>query len=295
MSSTKRNLEQMEIGGGNTSPPQSRPSQSKKWCFTYNNYPEDAMEQMETVFQMFNLNYVVGRETGESGTRHLQGFIESTKKFRWTELKLPKQIHWEKCKGTRADNVRYCSKDGDFVTNMKLPRQLKLITPDRDWEIQILKEIEQEPDDRTIHWIWSDQGCMGKTSFCKYLVAKHGACVLHGKGADIRHGLAQWIQDKGQFPDVVVYPIPRCFNKEYLSYEGLENIKDMFFYSGKYEGGQVCGPNPHLYVFANVEPDMRKMSSDRWVITCIDGSPGPSGGLIEDWCMTDGAAGGATS
>lgn len=167
--------------------------------------------------------------------------------------------------------INYCTKDGDFKCyRCKPPRKLKLITPDRDWEIEILEMIKHEPDDRTIHWIWSTEGAMGKTSFCKYLVAKHNACVLHGKGDNIRHGLAQWINDKGEYPEVVVYPIPRCFDKTYLSYEGLENIKDMFFYSGKYEGGQVCGPSPHLFVFANCCPDEYKMSADRWQIKCID-------------------------
>ena len=40
----------------------------------------------------------------------------------------------------------------------------------------------------------------------------------------------------------------------------------MFFFSGKYEGGMVCGPNPHVLIFANDEPDTHKMSADRWII-----------------------------
>ena len=273
---TKRKIEQIEILGGNTKPPKSKAKkqvcQSKRWCFTWNNYPVDAIEQMESVFKLFNIDYVIGKETGEEGTPHLQGYIECPKKCRWSEFKLPTTIHWEKCKGNRASNVQYCKKDGDYVHSpaLKPPRELKLITPDYDWEIEILEAIKKEPDDRTIHWIWSEKGCMGKTQFCKYLCAKHGACCLHGKGNDIRHGLAEWIKDKSCFPDVVVYPIPRCFDKQYLSYEGLENIKDMFFYSGKYEGGQVNGPPPHLYVFANCEPNYEKMSLDRWRVVNIN-------------------------
>ena len=222
---------------------------------------------MVQVFEKMDMKYIIGKEVGESGTPHLQGFVESSKKFRWSEFGLPKTIHWEKTKGTRQQNIDYCSKDGETVTNIKIPRKLKLIDPTYEWEKKVLKEIADEPDDRTIHWLWSKEGGIGKTQFCKYLVAKHNACVLHGKGADIRHGLAQWISDKeGEYPDIVVYPIPRCFSTEYLSYEGLENIKDMFFYSGKYEGGQVNGPSPHLYVFANCEPDYHKMSGDRWKV-----------------------------
>lgn len=40
----------------------------------------------------------------------------------------------------------------------------------------------------------------------------------------------------------------------------------MLFYSGKYEGGMVCGPSPHLCIFANERPDLIKLSSDRWKV-----------------------------
>jgi len=54
-----------------------------------------------------------------------------------------------------------------------------------------------------------------------------------------------------------------------MSYTGMEEIKDMFFYSGKYEGGMVCGRNPHVMVFANEPPDYDKMSANRWKVTEI--------------------------
>lgn len=271
----KRDLEQMEKAGGNTNlqlASKKRVTQSKFWCFTWNNPPDGAMEQMIEVFKKHNMEYIIGNEVGDSGTPHLQGYCEAATKMRWSELGLDSGIHWEKRKGSRMDNIKYCSKDGDFKSSVQLrpPREVKLIDPTYDWEKKVLEEIKNEPDDRRITWIWSVKGKMGKTQFCKYLVAKHNAAVLHGKGDNIRHGLAEWIKDKGDYPWVVVYPIPRCFDTGYLSYEGLENIKDMFFYSGKYEGGQVCGPPPHLYVFANVEPDYDKMSDDRWDVINID-------------------------
>ena len=48
-----------------------------------------------------------------------------------------------------------------------------------------------------------------------------------------------------------------------MSIAALESIKDMFFYSGKYEGGMVCGPNPHVMVFANEPPEYGILSKDR--------------------------------
>lgn len=207
---------------------------------------------------------------GDSGTPHLQGYVTAPKKFRWSELKLPKEIHWEKAKGTAAENATYCSKDGDYVIHgLRVPRRMRLITPDKPWQQEILRLIEPEPDNRTIHWYWSEQGGVGKTQFCKYLVKKHGAILLSGKGADVRNEVIEHLKGGHGEPHLVLVNIPRC-HSDYVSYEGLENIKDMCFYSGKYEGGMVCGPEPHLVVFANTEPERERMSSDRWHVVNID-------------------------
>ena len=126
-----------------------------------------------------------------------------------------------------------------------------------------------EPNDRTIYWYWGE-GNLGKTSFCKYLTIHHEAIALGGKGADMRNGVVEYVKTNMITPELVLINIPRSFDTEYLSYEGIENIKDMYFYSGKYEGGMVCGNSPHLFVFANAPPDTRKLSNDRWEITHID-------------------------
>lgn len=273
---------------GNTSPPNPSKKkqcvQGKKWVFTFNWYNEDQVERLEQCFKGDDVKeYIFQREMGESGNPHLQGYVEFKKRKRPSELNINFRwslMHWEKAKGDRKSNLNYCSKScldigpwGKWrYTNMRIPRKLKLITPDKPWQLDILRILESEPDDRTVHWYWSHEGGIGKTQFCKYLCGTRPEeiSVLHGKGHDIRHGLADWIMKIGDFPWCVTYPIPRCFGKNYVSYEGLENIKDMFFYSGKYEGGQVNGPPPHLFVFANGPPDMSMLSKDRWNVVCID-------------------------
>lgn len=222
--------------------------------------------------------WIVGYEVGEQGTAHLQGYVEFPTKVRPIGYKgFPVQIHWgdkegKPCKGDRMHNVKYCSKDGkvEQASTLKPPREVKFPPMDKDWEKEVLEIIKQEPDDRTIYWYWSESGNIGKTTFCKYLCLKHDACLLAGKGADVRNGALTWKKDKGAYPDLCVFPVPRSFNSEYLSYEAIENIKDALFYSGKYEGGTVADPCPHLFVFSNFPPDESKMSTDRWVIVNID-------------------------
>jgi len=270
-------MEHLEICEGNTRTSQIRVSQGKRWCFTYNNYTVNEMEQMELVFKEKGVDYIFEEEVGDEGTPHLQGYIEVKKRIRPFQLRLPKQIHWEKARGARADNIAYCSKDhgqqARYSLSFKPPRPLKILAERdlRDWQKGVCDIISREPNDRTLHWYWSATGNVGKTTFCKYLTSRYGAIPLAGKGADVRNGVVSYVEKNDKCPEVIVVPVPRSYDEKYLSYEGLENCKDMYFYSGKYEGAAVCGNPPHVFVFTNFYPDIEKMSEDRWVIWQIDG------------------------
>lgn len=261
-------------GGGNTilppSPPKKQISPAKRWCFTLNNYTNLDISSIVPVFENSCKLGLFAKEIGELGTPHLQGYVEFVKKLRPLSLNLTKRISWRKCKGDKQQNVEYCSKEGDiaWIKNIKLPKPVKTISPDFWWEQEILELIKVEPDDRTIYWYWGE-GNLGKTSFCKYLTVHHEAIALGGKGADMRNGVVEYVKTNIVTPELVLINIPRSFDTEYLSYEGIENIKDMYFYSGKYEGGMVCGNSPHLFVFANAPPDTSKLSGDRWNVTHI--------------------------
>lgn len=228
------------------------------------------LETLETVFDSFEVEYIFGQEVGEEGTPHLQGYIECPMKVRPIEkFGLPKEIHWAKARGSKVQNLKYCSKDGKIrhSLQMKPPRQLKLIEP-RGWQCDVVELAKAEPNDRDIHWFWESQGGVGKTVLCKYLIMKHGAIVLGGKAADIRNGIVTYYEKNGRTPELIVINAVRSMER-FISYEGLENIKDMMFYSGKYEGGQICGPCPQLIVMANFPPEEWKLSKDRWKITEI--------------------------
>jgi len=131
------------------------------------------------------------------------------------------------------------------------------------WESIILNILKEPADDRTFYWIWEPNGCAGKTTFQKYIFQNfENVVVLSGKSTDMKNGIIQFIEKNNETPDIVLINIPRS-NIDFVSYEGLECIKDMFFFSGKYEGGMVCGKPPHLFIFANEKPPDDKLSSDR--------------------------------
>lgn len=119
-------------------------SQSKYWCFTLNNYNENEETAIASTFTDPEedplLVYVVyGRETGENGTRHLQGYLELSKRQRLTGVRrLPglQRAHFEPRRGSASQAIAYCRKDGEVVTfGERVP-----IEQGRRNDLQALKE-----------------------------------------------------------------------------------------------------------------------------------------------------------
>ena len=229
---------------------------SVRWCWVYNNYKEDEISSIVLQLSEVSNMYCFCEEVGVKGTPHLQGYTEFKKKIRpHNYVKVSGTIWWIKCKGDRESNINYCSKTGGVLHSKGLPTPLKLIDPIKDWQVDILKIVESEPNDRSIYWFWSEGGGIGKTSFCKYLFKIYGYICLQGRGKDMRNGIVEYgLANNGATPMGITINIPRNFDPNYISYEGLENLKDMFFYSGKYKGGMVCGNSPQVLVFANTRP-----------------------------------------
>ncbi len=260
-------------GGVILEPPSSkRIAPSLRWIMVLNNWSEDELEEIGSKVPSFCKVAIVGAEVGDSGTPHLQGYIEFKTKKRPKSVFTNDRIHWEKAKGDREANVAYCSKDNDLKIYHGLPEAVETISPNmlKSWQLDVLDEIKAKPNDRTIHWLWSEHGGVGKTTFLKYLVVHEDFTVLGGKASDCRNGIVEYAKaHAGCTPKRVGINIPRSFDPQYVSYEAYENIKDMLFYSGKYEGGMICGNCPHLYIFANFQPDQENLSEDRWRITKI--------------------------
>lgn len=88
---------------------------SRSWIIVINNYTEDEYNKLVEYIQGSEYG-IVGKETGESGTDHLQAYtrFKNAKSFSSVKKSFPR-AHVEVAKGSDADNKQYCSKDGDFV------------------------------------------------------------------------------------------------------------------------------------------------------------------------------------
>ena len=274
--------EKKETDLGNT---KRQVSQSKYWCFTYHMGDLEQIEK-EFILQADTISfYCVAQEYGKSGnTPHLQGYIEARKKIRPSELKLSKKIHWEKRRGTKQSNINYILKEnGMYVASEKVfkvksreeyIKSIKILDEGSlyDWEKEIISIVSEDPCERSIYWYWSEKGCMGKSTFCKYLVIKHNALVLDGCAHDMKYAVMQYLEKHKRYPEIIVCDIARNVNIRKLDYTGYENVKGGLFFSGKYESGMCVGNNPHFFVFSNSEPiiDDTFMSRDRWKVKKLD-------------------------
>ena len=101
--------------------PQS--SQAKSWVFTLNNYSELEYGEIETYLRESAAYACVGRETGENGTPHLQGYFRLKKQCRLSQLKdkCSSRAHYEVARGTPASNRQYCFKEGSAYEVGVLP------------------------------------------------------------------------------------------------------------------------------------------------------------------------------
>lgn len=256
MSNTINTIETRGNEGGNT-----KPLRSRKWCFTLNNYTMDEKKKIEDYCKT-QKHYILGEEIGDQGTPHLQGYLEGNNPIANTTLKnVCVRWHIEPARGSTEDNLKYCSKEGNYKTNIK---ELKIIKELRPWQQNIVNILKTEPDDRTIHWVIDKIGNMGKTALCKYLVYHYNAAYVSGKANDIKYIISE-MKDK---PEIVLLDYPRSL-EGYVSYQAIEEIKNGIFCSGKYESKTVLMNSPHIVVFSNFEPKQEMLSEDRWNIIHI--------------------------
>lgn len=95
-----------------------------RWCFTVNNPVSDDLPKVwfaNSDGQITGLIYEP--EDGESGTHHLQGYLElkpnpknkNGRSLKWMKDNIDKHAHWAVARGSLEQNVDYCSKEGQHV------------------------------------------------------------------------------------------------------------------------------------------------------------------------------------
>lgn len=102
---------------------------------TLNNWAEEELAAL----QGKGTYNVIGKEIGEQGTPHLQGYFYFENATRLSTLKkLSSRGHWEIAKGTPVQNRTYCTKGGNFIESGAIP------TPGKRTDLECTRELLKE-------------------------------------------------------------------------------------------------------------------------------------------------------
>lgn len=237
---------------------------------TWNNYPENWKDLLIHHFDKYVFQPEIGEKTG---THHIQGCgykINSAKTFdQWKKI-LPRTVSFRRVKNWKAC-MKYCSKEltrnGETISNClpkKIPDPLegKELYP---FQQDILNILDEPADGRTIHWIFEENGNVGKTTLARHLILTRKVIYLTGAAGDMKFGITKWIESKGHDLDGIILYYPRE-KENYVSYSGIEELVDAQFFSTKFESGMCVYPHTPLIVLCNFYPDVDRMSTDKWKI-----------------------------
>lgn len=155
------------------------------------------------------------------------------------------------------------------------------------WQAFLEKEINGDAGPRRVIWVYDSEGNSGKTSFGRYLASKRDVYFTSVAAAD-----RNYFAYDGQ--NVVIYDIPRSTDDatgtaaSKFPYQQLEKFKDGNLPSGMFGSAPKHFKHPHVIVFANFEPNIERLTTDRWFIIDLSGGGWKSGGPILSEPVGDG-------
>lgn len=279
---------------GNTKSPPCHLLAGSRWVLTQHGARTESLDKLSSFFETDQVvSACIAYETGMYGIHpHWQCYFQTAKPCRMknkiAEVLGHKQFHLELARGTKQSNIRYLfavQKEHEigwvhFRKNVDTP--IDYDPEDTENLLRLHRRIQAEPqiwqrklrdaficraDFRDILWVYEPKGNTGKSYFAKYMHYFHGAIITGGKSSDMKHAIARWKEITGAYPVIILIDLARSDDISKTGYRTIEEMKNSFFFSGKYESGMVASKRPpHFCVFANVPPKREYMSQDRWTV-----------------------------
>ena len=134
--------------------------------------------------------------------------------------------------------------------------------PLRQWQQDLNAILLRPPDNRKIIFIVDTTGNTGKTWFARYFCDLHpesAQIIVPGKKADMAYVAREDVK-------TYFFDCPRSKQGDFVQYDLLEEMKNGYFFSPKYESRIKRIKTPHIVVCMNEYPDMSKLSGDRYQI-----------------------------
>lgn len=195
------------------------------------------------------------RQEGGGRRNDLEEFKESVRSG-VTDLKELRELH-----------SSVCALYPRFVKNY-IEDQREVIAvpahPLRPWQENLNTILRRPPDPREIIFIVDRVGNQGKTWFARYFCDLHddAQIIIPGKKADMAYVAREDVK-------TYFFDTPRSKQGEFIQYDFLEELKNGYFFSPKYESRIKKIKTPHVVVCMNEHPDMDKLSSDRYKVISL--------------------------
>jgi len=204
---------------------------------------------------------------------HFQGYANLNEKIRPKTLAKAlndtfKGIEVQACSNAgKRELQKYCMKADTRVAGPWADRKIymgqDLMPKLFKWQEKLKNYLLGEVNDREILWIVDEQGCSGKSKFCKYMSFHHKTLKLtYGDAKDLLN-----LVSKNPCRSAYLFDLtrtkPQAFSTQDL-YSAIESVKDGHFINTKYETEEVMMSIPHVVVFSNQWPNRENMSDDRW-------------------------------
>ncbi len=123
------------------------------------------------------------------------------------------------------------------------------------WQVELSNILQQPPHPRKILWYVDYAGCAGKSTFTDYYRARHPAKkITGGKINDLCYSY--------DYERVVFFDFARGKETNYLNVF-IEDIKNGFIFSAKYQSFDKSFKPPHVVIFSNYPPPYGSFSKDR--------------------------------
>lgn len=259
----------------------SENSQCFRWVFTLHLDDEfqpweETKRDIDTTLQLHCKKATYQLEKAPlTGRRHFQGRFSLKKKLRLSTLKslwFTQRVHFEEERGTCEQSSEYCCKPetriaGPWHHPPVFDPAADLITNLLPWQANLFEKLKGPPVKRSVVWMWSSAGRVGKTEFVDYVHyhLKDQVMVLDDASAkNMTYAIVEEPDRK-----VYIFDMPRTRPDsvhEKDIYNVLEKLKNGRLRSGMYGNASKHMPRPHVIVFANYKPRTELLTHDRWWI-----------------------------
>lgn len=174
------------------------------------------------------------------------------------DMKQLREMHSDVCARHRHFVEMYVQ---DQTSNFKVA-----VHPLRPWQGELYNKLRLPPDERKIFFVVDRVGNQGKSWFSRYYCDLHddAQILAPGKKADMAFMVRENVR-------VFFLDCPRSKQGEFIQYDFLEELKNGYVFSSKYESRCKKFRTPHIVVCMNEHPCMEKLSADRYNIISLTG------------------------